>query len=77
MVREDRFDRRLKWWWVAAEDQRMAPMETETMVDTQPIMLDEGFIDFDDPAWRPVDVSVPKRTPESVMRELMAALRDE
>jgi hypothetical protein len=53
----------------------MTPLE-DTM-DTQPIMLDEGFIDFDDPAWRPMDVSVPKRTAESVMRELMAALAED
>lgn len=51
-------------------------METSSM-DTQPIELEVGFIDFDAPDWKPVDVAVPRRSAESVLAELMAALRDD
>lgn len=45
--------------------------------DTQPLPVTEGFLDFDAPDWKPVDVTVPKRTPESVLLELMQALRED
>jgi len=48
-----------------------------TAEDTQPIVLDVGFLDFDAPDYKPVDVTTPKRTPESILRELMEALRDD
>lgn len=72
-MRSDRFDRRVKWWWRSAED---VSVEMSGM-DTQPIELEVGLVDFDAPGWRPVDVSVPKRTAESVLWELMEALRED
>lgn len=50
---------------------------SSTAGDTQPIELEVGFIDFDAPDWKPVDVTVPRRSAESVLAELMAALRDD
>lgn len=76
-MRTDRWDRRLKSWWRAAEDWKMRPLEDTVDVDTQPLPVTEGFLNFDAPDYRPVDVTPPRRSAESILAEIMAALEKE
>ena len=44
---------------------------------TKPIPVTEGFLDFDAPDYRPLDVSAPRVPAVALMRELLDALEEE
>ena len=76
-MRDERFDRRVKSWWRAAEDHVMTPLEDTVDVDTQPIPVEPGFLDLDAPGREPFRVMVERRSPESVLLEIMRALEED
>ncbi len=55
----------------------MAPLEDTVDVDTQPLPVTEGFLDFDAPDYKPLDVTAPRRTRESILLEIMRALEED
>lgn len=55
----------------------MGPQEDSMDVDTQPLPVEEGFLDFDAPDWKPIDVRVERPHPVAVLMELMRAVEDE